>query len=234
MILREYEEDIQLSRELFVGDREVLQDLHRQWCQCIVQLHGAQYSVYKVRAYRGQIVAVLILPLGSSPSVVVSLDHPDLLKTYPEVGYSNIATSAVYVTRRVARQWKKGVHENNTSLTIPFEDLTTPVIGMSGWSMVGNREYRYQGFTGVFGELNIYTPEYPPFNEALATLVEKGALSIALSKDVALALHPCNGEVHILYHNLSVGAVDYENEQVLTKNGFEWIADTIREVVHYD
>ncbi len=235
MILETYNSQ-SLNSELVVGEVEVLRDLHRQWTGCLVSVRNTQYTIEQVRAYRGNIVAI-VKPTHNDGGdlLLVSLTHPRLDKAYPTLGYYNVDNTALYFSRRIARQWKKGAHENNMHIDVPFGSLISSACSQGVYYTVGYDRYDNYGMRGVWGDINFFDPVYnPSFEESISLLIDSEALSTALNKEVALAIHPLNGEIHVLYHGLSVGAVNHNERQLLIKSGYEWLSDTLRGVINYD
>ncbi len=232
MIFEEYTGQT-LNTELSVGGIEIIRDQHRQWQGCLVHMRGVQYTIKGVHAYRGNVVA-RISPTMTRGDELVSLVHPELDKEYPTLGYYNTPTTALYFTRRIARQWKKGAHENNIAVTIPFQSMIQCCQGGSVYCRAGYTRYDQHGLSGVWKDINLFNPTYFSFEASLEVLTDREALSIALNKEIALAIHPANGEIHVLYHGLSVGAVDTNNRQLMIKSGYAWLSDTLEEVINYD
>jgi len=211
-------------------DVEIINDLYRVWNGSIVYLLGEQWLVQAVGMQEEELcMSVTCLTNTSRSNRVVSFDHPKLDHTYPELGYFNLPTSTVYLSRRCTRQWKQGFHDNTVNMTIPFCSLIERELGINRWLFTGvTSPYGEGGFLGLMRELRVYDAVYPTFIDAMITLHEGRALSVALNSSVALALHPANGEVHVLYHGESVGAID---NRLVIKDKFLWIEDTLREVI---
>ncbi len=232
MTNRLYQEEEHLERELYIDDIEVVRDLSRVWSGCYVELMGEQWEITSVRVdVEGDILALMACRTDySKESRLVSLDYPELHNIYPSLGYFNAPTTAVYLSRTVSRQWRQGLHANNVRVTVPFDSLINRQY--DAFSTVGLEcMYSGDGLRGLMGLIRVYNPTYPDIVDTLDRLRGSDVPSIALSREIALALHPLNGEVHVLYHEESVGAVDDSNELVI-KDGFFWLEDTLREVIH--
>ena len=220
-----------VSGELHVDGREVIRDLNRIWYDCIVSLDGVQQEVEAVYAYKETPVMVLV-PTGGGEAMLVTLDHPKLTIEYPELGYFNLPTSAIYAERKVSRQWKQGLHANTCAIRVPFtKDIGTRT-SIDPLTFTGIRDRGERtGAKRLISSLPIYNPTYPTYEQAINTLLENRALSVALNRDILLALHPINGEVHIMYHELSVGAIDVDRDALIVRPEFNWLYETLRGVI---
>ena len=232
MVFRAIKRGDSYSSEAMVNGIEVIRDLNRIWTGCYVHIRGNMYVIKSVRFLDDTEVVAIIRKCNDmgAPNKVVSLNHHSLIKDYPELGYFNTPTSTVYISRSVSRQWRQGVHANNIRVEVPFQHLVGRYREI--YSTVGlSCMYDGTGLTSLMGMIDVFNSTYPLLPDALHTLREGDAMSVALSRGVALALHPINGEVHVMYHDESVGAVD-DSDALTIREEFFWLKDTLEEVIH--
>jgi hypothetical protein len=220
----------ELDNQLTINGVEIVRDLNRVWSNCIVYLSGKQARVHGVFNYKRTPV-MTVVPTGSRDEYLVTFDHPKLRIDYPEVGYFNAGTSAIYLQRKVSRQWKQGLHSNTINLIVPFGREIANTAPVDRYGVVGLDYGHTLDFHTFLDTFNIFEPEYPTFRGALNTLLEARAMSVALSLSVVLVLHPANGEIHVMYHNDSVGAIDVDNNELLIRDEYFWLEDTLRGVI---
>ncbi len=219
------------SNSLISEGVDVVSDLGRLWTDCLVDLDGVIKKVRGVANYRDTPVFILSNVASDTPrskDMLCTLGHPKLTAEYPELGYFNTQTSVVYLERTIGRQWKQGLHRNTCNIEVPFANEISTCVMIDGYAYAGVRYQSELSFYNFLGTLDVFNPSYPSYAIAMNRLTSGRALSVGLSKDIALALHPINGEVHIMYHELSVGAVD---DTVLIRDEFFWLEDTIKGVV---
>ena len=212
-------------------DYDILPDIHRVWNGCYVGLMDEQWRVERVLAYNGMPTMCLSCVTKQLPNHIVSIEHPKLIKEYPQLGYFNLPTTSVYISRLVNRQWKQGFHDNTVSYWPPFHEIVCSNYPIAPWQIVGIEAFYEEGFEALARMINVYNHTYPCLNEALILLQEEHSLSVALSHDVVLAIHPSNGEIHVMYHDMSVGALNEEANELLIKDEFRWLEDSLREVI---
>ena len=220
-----------IDDDLVIGGVNVVRDLSRVWADCVVYLDGVQQRVRTVYAYKDTPVMVIRPLCGEGEDYLITLDHPKLCITYPEVGYFNTDTSVVYLQRKVTRQWKQGVHSNTLGVMIPFAEEIQTCTPVDYYRFAGVRYQDDLGWHEFLATFNMYEPEYPTYGQAMNTLARSRAMSVALSIGVALVLHPINGEIHVMYHNDSVGAIDTDNNTLVIRDEYFWLEDTLRGVI---
>lgn len=232
-LLFRYESDTELrTHDTTDAGMDYIRDLGRLWNDCLVTLKGRQHQIRSVKYYEDEPVFLLRrASLRSRIQEVVSVDHPKLNLLYPELGYFNMPTHCVYISRRVLRQWKLGMHPHNIQISIPLSDTLNRITMLPPEEVVGNAPLARSGYTALLYEIDIFNPVYMEYEEAIVSLTGEAMLSCALSRELALVIHPTNSEIHIMYHDSSVGAVDLKNNIVVLKPDFFWLQDTVRGVI---
>ena len=217
----------------YEGDVEVVNDTHRVWNGCYVSLMDETWVVQRVYGYEGELVFVLSCTTDHDKQRrVVSMDHPDVNTVYPSLGYFNLPTSALYLARKVARQWKQGIAQGNVDIDVPFGAVYDRYCNVNKLWGVGVQQVYDGGFDRIMSSTKVHLPIYSSFSYTMERLTEGRCMSRALSTDVCLALHPANGEIHILYHNISVGAL--RDNLLHIRPAYQWVSDTLEEVIPYD
>ena len=212
---------------------EILQDLNRVWRGCMVGLNTNMWTVEQLGMY-GEELVVLITCLTNDkfPMRIISFNHPKLEKQYPDLGYFNLPTGCVYLSRRATRQWKQGLHVNTLEYTAPFRRVMEGVTRENIWKLTGNQIMWEYGLPEQMKKLDVYHHTYPTLTQALSSITKKETLSVALNNAVTIAVHPMNGELHIMYHNMSVGALDLNSrEPLMIREDFLWLRDTLQECI---
>lgn len=212
---------------------EIFQDLNRVWKGCMVGLNTNMWCVELVGQYKDEAVFVIsCLTNEKFPMRVISSTHPKLEKQYPELGYFNLPTNCVYLSRRATRQWKQGLHINTIDYTAPFREVVEKTTRENIWKVSGNHLLWEYGIQEQLKKLDVYHHTYPTLTQALSCITKKESLSVALNLDVTIAVHPVNGELHIMYHNMSVGALDLNSrEPLVIREDFLWLRDTLQEYI---
>lgn len=138
-------------------------------------------------------------------------DDPGLDVSSIDLGYVNILVPrecAVYLIRNPVRQYRQGVDLR----ALEYDALTPP-------------KYRFgvdHGYMNCQGFLDSYEGKFPSFKKAIKNL-EEGALSVALSKDVAI-LKDADGVLKVYFKQQEVGWIrPGTNKVLLPKTETSWI-----------
>jgi len=234
MTILEFNKDVRWEGSGFRDEYgvEMLSDLNRVWEGCYVSILNEQWYVEALGTIGGELcMKINCLTSQRRKRRAVSFDHVKLDKIHPHLGYFNTKTSSIYLSRKINRQWKQGIHPNTVTAHIPFGDLISRTSGMNMWAAVGMESYYEDGLSGLSCDVNFFDPTYLSYQQGVNKLTEGEMISAALSRDVALALHPANGEVHVMYHEEPVGAVDVINNTLILREGYAWIRETLEEVI---
>lgn len=227
--------DKEPGNRLFVDGDDILGDIGRLWNGCYVMLDGVNYNIASVNEWKDTPVFTLmgINPLVSTRAMLVSIEHPDLRLQYPTMGYFNMCgVGAAYFNKRVSRQWKRGVHDVNISYNFPHQQRMSHNMGQNIYGAIGVRTGSYgYGLGQALSQANIFAPTYYSYTDSVSSIRSNKSLSRALSNELALAVHPANGEIQVLYHELLVGVVEDDNT-VSVRSEFNWLSDTIQEATH--
>ncbi len=227
-------DELSYDHEFYQEGVEILRDLNRTWKECLVEYEGEMWHIHHIKNYDGVVAALITcVTKPSRHNRVIDFSHPLLNRQYPKLGYFNYKHLALYFSRQINRQWKQGYHGNTLSIGTPFSQELSNTFGDNVWVILGLDDLARYPMSKVRKKVNVYNHKYPTYSTALSSILNGSTcLSIALSRDVALALHPANGEVHILYHNTPVGVMDLSNPNPLVlKPEFFWLRDTIEELI---
>lgn len=172
----------------------------RQSLQGSVCLYkGQPFSVHTVSSggARGlSAIGILYKKDGSHEELVVKIDDPELNFMNFKLGYVNYDNTSVYLKRVPVRTVAQGLSDQNVVSDYP---------GM--------------GFGYLFarkgGKMEVFSGEYPTFEQAVETLVNnRETSSIAFSRYLALNRHP---------RFLSLFFLEYKGKEVAySSNGLEF------------
>lgn len=163
-----------------MNDNEVLSDFRRRWEHTYVWLkmkHKAQETLVLVRQVEQDESKVGVLHLESADygSITINLGSADhsLLFKYPKSGVFQHGPNAALYRRRPARQWRRGICPDNSTLTSPTRELTGTRIGIELNSLIS--AFKFKTYS---------------VREALEFLNTRRARSVALAGNFSICLSP--------------------------------------------
>lgn len=187
-----------------------------------------QNEAYYVNDVTGRVpnllVSVYKIPVVDGNRMDIRLDSPELDLKFSPYGYLNIEDRrshdfkrAGWVSRIAARQYRQGAAEGNTNVN--YDD------GRSRFLSVYIREP---------GVAKLFSGAYPTIGEAVDELRRLGAdngfgfrPSIAIDRDIALAIDPFRTDVLLYYRGERVGWSDLQT--VMLPKRFHYLQQVMEE-----
>ena len=136
---------------------------------------------------------------GAGPKETLTVPIERLDFRFPQLGMINGDNGlAWYVTRRPdSRQWKRGLRPR-----VLKAHTITPIPMIPGGD----------GFFSYPSVLFMYNPKYPSFREAVEQLQRGDGLSVGVSQDFWVGIHPTLRGLRIGYRMWTVGVVEEGNK----------------------
>jgi len=120
----------------------------------------------------------------------------------PQATYFQCGKTAVFFTRRPERQWKRGIHANNTSLIVPnasaFDRIRGDVAMEVSWANIDDA----------------FNPQFFSLPDAINKLVNQEYFSVALSRNTALVKSKTKDVFGLYYRMGRIGHVTPTGEIV--------------------
>lgn len=117
-----------------------------------------------------------------------------MLFRVPQATYFQSGKGAVFFTRRPERQWKRGIHANNTSLLVPNASMAKEV----DWENINEA----------------FNPQFFSLSDAVNKLVKEDYSSVALSRNMALIKSKTRDVFGLFYRMGRIGHVTPQGEIV--------------------
>jgi len=219
-----------LTHEYLQGSNQHLRDIGRLHEGSVVKYEGEFYNCDGGCYYSSSIGEVLLCVYNciGEEGIRGLIPFREVDNSFPEVGYYNISHSgprkAIMINRRVnSRAWRYGFHPS-------IADVSTPYLRSSASLMDSIMEDVPPAFRGSSRSIDRYLAadgEFHPFHAAYSSIRTGRSLSVAISRDVAIASSPMKDEVGIFLMGTRVGTVDKNGEIQIE---LEWATDSIMEV----
>ena len=156
-------------------------------------------------------------------------------------GYVNSSYNAFHLSSRVARHWRKGVSECNTTIRQVFARETNYTGESSGLDLV-YRQVR-KGvprfvnhnltFEQALPDIHAFDSEYPSFEVAKCDILGGERISCALNTEFAIALCAFSGDLLLCYRGNVIGMLNREDSPIVRlHNNYLWLQDSIKEIIN--
>lgn len=148
-----------------------------------------------------------------------TIDHPmiaspakDVQGHWPRLGAVNLPMGfGVYVSRRVAKSYRRSLNLDAISVTVPNEWAASAFARIP--RLPGNAPFYASGawLRSICWPLvkALWTPQYPTFQEAVALLSRDEAVSVALSRTTIISEVAPNEKLEVFHSGASVGYSDF-------------------------
>lgn len=165
-----------------------LEDARQRWRESVVVIGGEPVYVKEVAGTRDSktpfaISGLRITPSDSWDMQEMRVSFTDVKEVLPTLGNIQLGESAHRLTRKVTRQYSRGLVPGQISSTL---------IGVHGSILLDVRNIpSYDASCRIVSPQvirAIYSGAYIPFMEALRRVASASAYSVAVSKDLALAV----------------------------------------------
>tara|TARA_R100000365_G_C2748096_1_gene78855 strand:+ start:2940 stop:3620 length:681 start_codon:yes stop_codon:yes gene_type:complete len=155
--------------------------------------------------------------------IVLDLSDPstEIDFSWPTLGYINVKDHSVFVQRRAARQWKKGLRE----LLLRFDVMDDRII----------HELRDSGanYGSVFGPYaygQLYNPEYTGIEDAIELVISGEKIARCISSKFAISSRYQMEKPVLMYKDRIVGVVD-EVGRINIPKGLDHLIPMLERVV---
>jgi hypothetical protein len=150
-------------------------------------------------------------PPTEAQQMVASLAK-DVRGHWPRLGAVNLPLGfGVYVSRRVAKSYRRSLNLDAISVTVPNEWAASAFARIP--RLPGNTPFYASGtwLRSVCWPLvkALWTPQYPTFQEAVAMLSRNEAVSVALSRTTIISEVAPNEKLEVFHSGASVGYSDF-------------------------
>jgi len=171
-----------------MDNAQVVEDFRRRWQETYVWLKmkgkGIETLVFVRQVEHDESkVGVLHLESADYGSMTINLGSSDhsLMFRYPKSGVFQHGSNACYFHRRPARQWRRGICSDNSTLSTTMRHLGGPGHNMSINTV--SAAFKHKTY---------------PIGEALQLLDKRMARSVALENNFSIALSPTQAKEHLL------------------------------------
>jgi len=141
----------------------------------------------------------------------IQCDIASLILTYntPALGVINTPKGAVWVSKIVKRQWKRGLSIGNITSYTYTDNFS-----------VGNSTLAY----------SILTNEYISIFDGIVSILSNHTDSVGINNVIALVILPGRGYISVFYRDIEVGYIHLQEVSLVLHSNFSILADEIREM----
>ena len=221
----DYRED-----DFHIGDYHS-SDLNRMWGECLIGYDDAQVasvdSVYLAcdngtEDYYFRIVcddSYYYLPM-------------DDVVTEIEYGYYNCKPNCFFIQKLLARHWRLGLHNNNTTVEPATQTEAHSIHQYIEFG--GNKQHvRNYRLFDLFEKIKPFEKvrKFYTYSEAVMLIRSTEWQSVALSPEIALVARPYDNSLELVYNRMLVGLIDPFTNNLRLATKYEWLEDSIMEVL---
>lgn len=189
-----------------MNPNQIFEDFDRKYQGSFVQVvfpkkDAELFQIIRIRNEQGSKFPRLELRSDKLGTVVLNYNtQARILFRVPRATYFQNGKYATFFCRRPERQWRRGIHENNTNLYTPILDKDEAVrVGLVTLPDLENRVcYR------VVSEA--FNPTYSTLGDAINKLVKEGYGGVVLSRNMAICKTK-KAEFALYYRMQQIGTV---------------------------
>ena len=220
-----------VTRHMNPADGEqLMEDLARLHSSSIIKFEGKKYICRGRTIFSHKYDETFLEVYDDGGAKIMFAPISEIDNRFPAVGYYNIETAkynvAVMINRHTDRRsWRYGFHNEIASLSSPYlpensdlmyrvtEKIPNPTPDIS----ISDKGRLYMSATD----------DLHSFSDAFSSICDRKSVSVAISRDVAVASSPYTKEVGVFLTGSKVGTVKSNGDINIT---VDWAEETVMEV----